>query len=83
MSVTTEIQELESARRKSARAIPVDACLLGLAAAVLWFAYRFFTIPVVVIVIVLGLTSFTLVGDMINYYVCGRRLQRLRSERET
>jgi Bacterial SH3 domain len=82
MSIPQEIRELESARRQSARAIPVGAGFLVLAAAVLWLLQRFFTVPAAVLAIVLGFTVFALAVDIINYYGCGWRLRKLRSKHE-
>jgi hypothetical protein len=82
MSTAKEIRELESARRQSARAIPVYTGFFVIAAVVLWLLQRFFIIPIGVIVIVVGLTTLTVAGDIINYYVSGRRLRRLQTMNE-
>jgi len=78
MDSEKEIKELEKNRRLSAKAIPIHVGFVAVAAMVLWLLGRFLTIPFWVIVIVLGLTAFTLLGDIYNYFYCGRRLRRLK-----
>jgi hypothetical protein len=78
MSSQSATEELEKNRRRSARAIPVYACLLLAAAGGLWIASRMVTVPLWITVIVLGVTAFTLLGDICNYVYCGRRLRVLR-----
>jgi UDP-N-acetylmuramyl pentapeptide phosphotransferase/UDP-N-acetylglucosamine-1-phosphate transferase len=80
MNTEKEIKELEKNRRASARAIPIYTGLFIVAAITLWTVGMFFPISVWVTVIVLGLTAFTLIGDIFNYYSCGRGLRRLKDK---
>jgi hypothetical protein len=69
-------RDLRKARRHSARAIPVYAVLLTALSVLLWLAWRFFSVPTWLAVVVLGLTAFTLLGDIINVSYCDWRLRR-------
>jgi hypothetical protein len=69
-------RDIRKAQRHSARAIPVYAALLVLSALLLWLAGRFVTVPVWLIATVIGLTAFTLVGDMVNVVCCEWWLRR-------
>ena len=80
MSTEKEIKELEKNRRLSARAIPIYACFLVVAAVALWLLGRFVTISIWVTIIVLGITAFTLLGDIYNYFYCGRKLRTLKHD---
>jgi hypothetical protein len=82
MNTDKEIKELEKHWRQSRRAIPVYVGMLLAAAGILWLLARFFSIPVWVTVIVLGLTAFTLIGDVINCFHCARKLRTLRHEQK-
>ncbi len=73
-----EIKELEKNQRLSARSIPIGACFLVVAILGLWLLGKLFTISVWVHVIVLGLTAFTLIGDIYNYFYCGRKLKAIK-----
>lgn len=75
-----EIKELEKNRRLSGQAIPVYAGLLGISALILWGVGRFVRVPPWVSIIVLGMTAFTLVGDVFNYFYCGWKLRKLRGD---
>jgi intracellular septation protein A len=81
MSTEKEIKELEKNRRSSARAIPIYTCFLITAAVALWVLGKLFTISIWVTIIVLGITAFTLVGDIHNYFYCGRKLRTLKHDR--
>jgi len=80
MIAEKKMKELEKARRQSGRSIPVYACIFLLTASALWLLNKFVNIPIWVVVIVLGLTAFTFVGDVINYLHCDRKLKALRHE---
>ena len=80
MSTENEIKELEKNRRSSARAIPFDTGLLIAAAIALWILAGFFTVSVWVTIIVLGILAFTLIGDIHNYFYCGRKLRMLKHD---
>ena len=80
MSTEKEIKELEKNRRLSARAIPVHIGLLVVAAFALWVLGRFFTISLWVTIIVLGITAFTLIGDIYNVFYCDRKLRILKHD---
>jgi hypothetical protein len=67
--------DLRKARTQSARAIPVYAALLVLSALLLCLAGRFVVVPVWLTVTVVGLTIFTLVGDVMNVARCEWRLR--------
>lgn len=77
MNADSKVKELEKAKRRSRAAIPVYACIFLLAACVLWLLNKFVTIPTWLAAIVLGLTGFTFVGDVINYLYCDRALKAL------
>ncbi len=82
MSPDQEIGELEKRRRQSRRAIPVYAVLFAVVAILFWLFGQFATIPVwltIVLVIVLGMTAFTLIGDVVNCIYCSLKLKALRS----
>jgi hypothetical protein len=78
MKAEKEIKELEKNRRLSARAIPLHVGFLVMAVVALWTLGRFFTIPLGIRIIVLGITAFTLIGDIHNYFYCNRRLRTLK-----
>jgi len=80
MSTDKEIKELEKHWRQSRQAVPIYAVMLVAAAGIIWLLSRFFTIPFWVTIIVLGLTAFTLVCDIINCFHCARKLRALRHE---
>jgi hypothetical protein len=69
-------RDVRKAQRLSARAIPVYAAILVLSALLLWLAGRFVAVPGWLTVTVVGLTLFTLVGDIINVACCEWRLGR-------
>ena len=80
MNTEKEIKELEKNRRLSRRAIPIHFGFLVVAAVALWVLGRFFTISLWVTIIVLGITAFTLIGDIHNYFYCGRKLRTLKHD---
>ncbi|MHC4160290.1 MAG: hypothetical protein ACYSSO_14590 [Planctomycetota bacterium] len=73
-----KIKELEKAKRKSGGAMPVLGCFFLFATASIWLLSKFIHIPTWLSVIVIGLTAFTFVGDVINYLYCGWKLKALR-----
>jgi intracellular septation protein A len=77
-----EIKELEKARWQSRKAIPVYAGFLIAAVIILWIIKKFVIVPAWITVIVLGLTVLTLLGDIINYIYCGRKLKTLGQEKK-
>jgi hypothetical protein len=77
MSTDKEIKELEKARMYSKKHIPVDAGCLVVASLGFWIISKFFSVPIWLIVIVLGVSAFTLLGNIINYIFCGRKLKAL------
>lgn len=80
MNNENQIQELEKNRRLCAKGIPIHLGLLGIEAVALWILGRFFAISHWVWFIVLGLTAFTLIGDVFNWYYCGRKLKAHKHE---
>ena len=80
MSKDKEIKEFEKHWRQSREAVPIYAVMFIAAAAIIWLLSRFFTIPLWITIIVLGLTAFTLIGDIINCFHCSRKLRTLRHE---
>jgi intracellular septation protein A len=82
MNTEKEIKKFEKARTQSRKAIPVTAVSFVVLAFVFWIIVRFVSVPVWVIVIVLGVTALTLLGDIINYIYCGRKLKALFSKQQ-
>jgi len=80
MTTNREIKQIEKHWRRSRRAIPIYAGMLVAAIGTLWLLSRFVAIPLWVIVIVLGVTAFTLIGDIINCFHCARKLRTLKRE---
>ena len=80
MIADKKMKELEKARWQSGRAIPVYGCVFLLTASLVWLLNKFVNIPTWVTVIVLGLTAFIFVGDVINYFYCDWKLKALRHE---
>jgi fatty acid desaturase len=80
MSTDKEIKELEKRWRQSRKAIPIYTVLFVAAAGIVWVLSRFFAIPLWITLIVLGLTAFTLIGDIINCFHCAWKLRALRNE---
>lgn len=70
------IRDLRKRRRQSAQAIPVYTGMLIVLAVLLWLVGWFITVPFWLAAIVLGMTAFTLVGDIINVVYCDWRLRR-------
>ena len=83
MTRDKEVEELEKHWRQSRKAIPINLGLLIATGGILWGLARFFTIPVWVMVIILGLTAFTLIGDLINCFHSARKLRKLRHEQRS
>src|SRR5687767_2422129 len=79
MTREAEALELLRARRLSARAMPIYSVFMVIAVVGAWLAMRYFAVDRIACAIVVGFTAFPLVGDILNYFVCGWRLQRLRS----
>lgn len=77
MKHENEIKELRKGCRRSRQAIPVEAGLLILAVALLWLLSRFVAVPLGVTIIVVSMSVFVLVGDILNLYFSGRRLRKL------
>jgi intracellular septation protein A len=80
MNAEKEIIELEKNQRLSARSIPIYACMLVFAAVALWVVNRFVSVSIWITIIVVGLTAFTLLGDIYNYFYCCRKLRRLKRD---
>ncbi len=76
MNTDEEIKKLEKARLISKKAIPIEAVSFVVVSLGLWIISKFVSVPIGIIVILLGLTAFTLLGDIINYIYCGRKLSR-------
>jgi len=77
MNTEEEIKELEKARLKSKKAIPIEVGSFVVVALALWITSKFAFVPAWVIVLSIGLTVFPLLGDIINYIYCGRKLRTL------
>ena len=77
MNTEKEIKEFKKARLSSKKAIPIEAGSFVVVVLGLWIISKFVSVPIWVIVILLGLTAFTLLGDIINYIYCGRKLRTL------
>jgi hypothetical protein len=73
--------ELEKGFRYSRIAIPVCALMLIVLLALWILASRFVTVPIWLTVIVFGATGFTLLGDIVNYVYCSRRLRAIEQNR--
>lgn len=80
MSTDNRIKEFEKRWRQSRKAIPIYAIMLIAAAGSIWLLSLFLAVPPWITIIVLGLTAFTLVGDIINCFHCARKLRTLRHE---
>ncbi|MGA2070385.1 MAG: hypothetical protein ABSG97_03475 [Sedimentisphaerales bacterium] len=77
MDTEEKIKELEKARLKSKKAIPIEAGSFVVVVLGLWVVSKFAFVPVWVTVLSIGLTAFPLLGDIINYIYCGRKLKAL------
>lgn len=82
MASEKEIKELEKNQRLSARAIPYHMFFLFASAVTLWTLNKFFTISIWVSAIVIGITAFTFIGDIYNYFYCGRRVRKLKRQHD-
>jgi len=80
MSNGEEIRTLEERWRQSRRALPVYVGMLIVAVGSLWLVTRFIAIPGWIIILFLGLTLLTLIGDTINCLHCARKLKTLRRD---
>lgn len=83
MDTERQIKELEKNQKRSARAIPVYLGFFIVEAGVLWTLSRLFTFSVWITIIVLGMTGFTLIGDIFNCYYCDRKLKTLKHDQGT
>ena len=79
MSLQRDIKQLEAARRRSRKALPVYTVISVLGVVFIWYA----RLSAWQAGIVLFLTAGFLLGDIWNIIYCGRKLQRLRREKET
>ncbi|NIP24099.1 MAG: hypothetical protein GWN67_07860 [Phycisphaerae bacterium] len=80
MNVDKKIKELEKASRRSRMAIPVVGCFLLFIVAVIWLLNKYINIPTWLSIIVIGMTAFGFIGDVINYFYCDWKLKFLRHE---
>jgi hypothetical protein len=77
MNNDKKIKELEKARLYSKKHIPVDVGCLVVASLGFWIISKFFSVPIWLIAIVLGISVVTLLGNIINYIFCGKKLKAL------
>ena len=82
MDKDKQIKKFEKAKRWSRGEMPVSACLLVVAVLVLWLVSQFITVPTWIVIIVPGVIVFTLIGDVINYIYCNRKLKVLKKDGE-
>lgn len=78
MSLQSDIKELETARRKSKKSLPFYAVITIVGVLFIWFA----KLSAWQTGIVLFLTAGFLLGDIWNIIYCGRKLERLRNEKD-
>jgi len=80
MNVDKKIKELEKGYLRSRMAIPVIGCFLLFIIAVIWLLNKYINIPTWLSIIVIGMTAFGFVGDVINYFYCDWKLKVLRRQ---
>jgi hypothetical protein len=80
MNIEKEIKELDKNRRQSGKAIPIDAGLLVVMALGLWILNKVSKVPALVTWGMLAITGSTVTVDILNYFYCGRKLRKLRSD---
>jgi hypothetical protein len=81
MSTAREkLKELQKSRRLCLQHLRRGLVLFGITAVVLIVVQQFITIRLWVPFLILGVLSFTMVGDAVSYYSCGRQIRRLQHD---
>ena len=81
MPEDAKLKELQKNRRLSLLHMRRGGIIFGVTAAVLLALQYFIDIRLWIPFVILGVLSFTVVGDVISYFYCSRRIRRM--ERNT
>ena len=80
MADEAKLKELQKNRRLSLQHLRRGAILFCITAVALLVVQQFISMRLWIPFIILGVLSFTVVGDAINYFYCGRRIRRMQHE---
>ena len=75
-----KLQELQKNRRLSLQHLRRGAVIFGVTALGLLVVQQFISIRLWIPFIILGVLSFTVIGDAITYYSCGRQIRRMQRD---
>jgi hypothetical protein len=81
MPANAKLDELKKNRRLSLLHVRRATILFGFTAAGLLVAQHFIGIRLWIPFLILGILSFTVVGDIINYFYCGRKIRKLQQDK--
>jgi len=75
-----KLKELLKSRRLCLQHLRRGALIFGVTAIVLIVVQQFISIRLWVPFLILGVLSFSVIGDAITYYSCGRQLRRMQHD---
>ena len=78
MADEAKLKDLQKNRRVSLQHLRRGAVIFGVTAIILLILQQFISIRLWIPFIILGILSFTVIGDAINYFYCGRQIRRMR-----
>ena len=73
-----DVRALEAARRRSRRAVPTYVVLLVAFSVASWTLSRWVAVPWWIVAVLLGVTGFGLVMDLVNIWYCTAKLEKAR-----
>ena len=76
-----ELKELQKNQRLSLQHLRRGVIVFGITAVALIVAQYFINVRLWIPFSILGVVSFTLVGDAFNYLFCGRKIRRIQNDR--
>ena len=75
-----KLKELQKNRRLSLQHLRQGALIFGLTAVALLITQQFISMRLWIPFIILGVLSFAVIGDAINYFYCGRQIRKMQDE---
>ena len=77
MADEAKLKELQKSQRLSLQHLRRGAIFFGTTAVALLVVQQFISIRLWIPFVILGVLSFTVIGDAINYFYCGRQIRRM------
>ena len=77
MAHEAKLKEFEKNRRLSLQHLRRGVVIFGLTAVALVVVQQFLSLRLWIPFIILGVLSFTVIGDAINYVYCGRQIRKM------